>query len=266
MAGLRVLEVGCGTGIVAIRLAQQGAHIVAVDTSEDMLGVLKDKAARENVLANVTPVQLAVTSGDDLAAYGPFDLALISMALHHIEDPSALLSAMASRLLPGGLIFVVDFADGGPFQDNMVGAEELEKAGVYHTQGFSFTTMPAIFESCGVETVSLATPFAIKREWLMELHSGGSGDDAEGERHGHGHGHGHGEHGHGHGHGEHGHGHGHGEHGHGHGHGHGEHGHGHSHGEHGHGHSHGHGHGHGHAAAVDLNEEYPLIFAVGKKP
>src|SRR3981081_2453148 len=90
-AGMRVLDLGCGTGDVAILAAKlvgpKGA-VVGIDRSSDILGFARERAgARE-----------------DFPAPLPFDLAIGRYVLVHQADPSTFIRAVASHVRPGGIV------------------------------------------------------------------------------------------------------------------------------------------------------------------
>lgn len=108
-----VLEFGCGTGVLGLRLAQDhAARLLFVDTSPAMLGVLRGKLAE----ADVRSAQ--VLEGDLHALPIPkasVDLAVSLMALHHVKDVAGALSRLRELLKPGGLLLLGDLLpeDGG---------------------------------------------------------------------------------------------------------------------------------------------------------
>lgn len=82
--GMKVLEIGCGTGMFTEIFAASGAHIVAVDISPELL-----TKARERHLP-VESVEFVEARFEDCAALGPFDAVIGSSVLHHLEFPLAL--------------------------------------------------------------------------------------------------------------------------------------------------------------------------------
>lgn len=69
-----------------------------------------------------------------------FDLAVISMALHHVADPAAAVRKLAERLAPGGTLLVLDFAAAGEKENEEDGDEE---AGKEEGKGAQSRGMPA---------------------------------------------------------------------------------------------------------------------------
>ena len=95
---LRGLDLGCGTGAAAVRLARLGVHMTLLDSSPAMLEIAK-RAARE---AGVDG-KIALKHGDaaqvaNLFLVGLFDIVLCHNLLEYIDDPNAVLSAVAQVL------------------------------------------------------------------------------------------------------------------------------------------------------------------------
>jgi ubiquinone/menaquinone biosynthesis C-methylase UbiE len=105
LAGLRVLEYGCGTGLLGFALQPQVAWVTLADTSEGMLAVLRAKIAAAGAL-NMTPVRL-----DLLAEPVPearHDLVCSLMTLHHVPDTQGILGHFREVLAPGGWVALAD--------------------------------------------------------------------------------------------------------------------------------------------------------------
>lgn len=100
-AGGRILDAGCGTGRVAIRLAGLGFSCVGVDSDESMLARARTCDAVRWILADLA----ALDGATDVD--GPFDLIVAAgnvVALLAPGTEPAVVSALASRLPPGGLL------------------------------------------------------------------------------------------------------------------------------------------------------------------
>jgi len=96
----RALELGCGTGTTALRLADAVAHLTAADISAEMIAIANGKVAQQAV-GNVTfrHSDIAGSAGGD----GPFDVVMAFNLLHLIQDLPAALSAIHGMIKPGGL-------------------------------------------------------------------------------------------------------------------------------------------------------------------
>lgn len=95
----RVLEIGCGTGTTALRLAPHVAHYTATDGSRSMIGIASAKLG-PSALANVT---LHHADAAEQVAGAPFDAICAFSLLHLVEDLPGVLAALHAQLKPGGL-------------------------------------------------------------------------------------------------------------------------------------------------------------------
>jgi 2-polyprenyl-6-hydroxyphenyl methylase / 3-demethylubiquinone-9 3-methyltransferase len=99
----RVLDVGCGGGLLAEALARHGAHVSGIDLAPAMIEVAR-LHAHESQLA----IDYELCSADQYAARAPtqFDVITCMELIEHVPSPAALLAAMARMLRPGGALFV----------------------------------------------------------------------------------------------------------------------------------------------------------------
>jgi ubiquinone/menaquinone biosynthesis C-methylase UbiE len=101
-----VLDLGCGTGAVTMRLAERGLTVHAVDHSPDMIDVARGKAERGGVLERVT---FHVAEIDRLPfedAY--FDGVTCQRVLHHVPDIAPVFAEVRRVLKPGGFLYLSD--------------------------------------------------------------------------------------------------------------------------------------------------------------
>lgn len=103
LTGRRVLDFGCGTGLLSEKLAPLGAEIVAVDTSAKMIDVLRDKLTHSS-LENVIPLQIELGPSaireHPMFAQG-YDLILASSVCSFLPDYAAALRDLSQLLRPG---------------------------------------------------------------------------------------------------------------------------------------------------------------------
>jgi 2-polyprenyl-6-hydroxyphenyl methylase/3-demethylubiquinone-9 3-methyltransferase len=100
LAGKRVLDVGCGGGILSESMAQRGAQVTAIDLSEKALGV-----AQLHRLESGTEVDYRLISAEALAEESPgaFDVVTCMELLEHVPQPAQTVAACARMLRRGGL-------------------------------------------------------------------------------------------------------------------------------------------------------------------
>ncbi|NBN63050.1 methyltransferase domain-containing protein [Microvirga tunisiensis] len=96
-----VLEVGCGTGATALRLADAAGRIVGTDISAAMIDIARARLDAPDTPRNVSFSVAAMT--DEALPHGPFDVVTAFNSLHLVRDLDAALAAIARRLRPGGL-------------------------------------------------------------------------------------------------------------------------------------------------------------------
>jgi ubiquinone/menaquinone biosynthesis C-methylase UbiE len=100
----RALDACGGSGNVTLALAERGVGTLAVDVSPEMLALLARKAAARGLPAETRVAEIEPF----LREPGPsFDVIVFSSALHHLEDPGAVLALAAARLEPGGVLLTV---------------------------------------------------------------------------------------------------------------------------------------------------------------
>lgn len=103
LPGQRVLDVGCGGGILADSMARKGAQVLGIDLSQKALRV-----AQLHALEAQTPsVQYREISVEALAQEQPasFDVVTCMEMLEHVPDPASVVRACAQLVKPGGWVF-----------------------------------------------------------------------------------------------------------------------------------------------------------------
>ena len=103
LKGLRVLDVGCGGGILADSMARMGAEVLGIDLAGKALKVAQLHALE----AQTEGVQYQEISAEALAAEQPgsFDVVTCMEMLEHVPDPSLVIKACATLVKPGGHVF-----------------------------------------------------------------------------------------------------------------------------------------------------------------
>jgi len=101
LKGLRVLDIGCGAGILSEPLARLGASMVGADPAEENI-----EAARAHAEATGVTVDYRATTAEALAEAGEqFDIVLAMEVVEHVVDVPAFVETCAAMVKPGGLIF-----------------------------------------------------------------------------------------------------------------------------------------------------------------
>jgi len=102
LAGKRVVDVGCGGGILAESMAARGAQVVGVDMAGAALAV-----AKLHTLESGVSVDYRQMTAEQLAADEPasFDVVTCMELLEHVPDPASLIAACAQLAKPGGQLF-----------------------------------------------------------------------------------------------------------------------------------------------------------------
>jgi 2-polyprenyl-6-hydroxyphenyl methylase/3-demethylubiquinone-9 3-methyltransferase len=102
LAGLRILDIGCGGGILCEPLARLGASVVGADPSESNIAVARSHAAQSGLA-----IDYRDTSAEALAQAGEiFDVVLAMEVVEHVTDVGLFVGLAAAMVKPGGLLFV----------------------------------------------------------------------------------------------------------------------------------------------------------------
>jgi len=99
----KVLDVGCGGGILAESMAEKGAQVTAIDLAEALIDV-----AELHSLDSGIQLDYQLISVEQLAEQQPgqFDAVTCMEMLEHVPDPSAIIQACSTLVKPGGYVFL----------------------------------------------------------------------------------------------------------------------------------------------------------------
>jgi 2-polyprenyl-3-methyl-5-hydroxy-6-metoxy-1,4-benzoquinol methylase len=151
-AQMDILDFGCGTGLLGLRLQPLVRSVTGVDSSQGMLDALKAKVQELN-LENVKTQHLDMDGGGTLE--GTFHLVVSGMTLHHVKDIDSLLVQFHKVTAPSGYVCVADLdPDGGQFHEN--------NDGVFHL-GFERAKLRKAFVDAGFEDVRDLTAAEVEK-------------------------------------------------------------------------------------------------------
>jgi SAM-dependent methyltransferase len=101
--GGRILDAGCGPGLIAEALLQKGYRVVGVDLSAEMIARARKRCVRYGERASFAQMSLL-----DPTLTGPFDGAISRFVLHHTPDQLGFIRRQAELLRPGGVLAACD--------------------------------------------------------------------------------------------------------------------------------------------------------------
>ena len=102
LAGLRLIDVGCGAGLVAEPMARLGAEVTGIDAAERNIMVARRHAEQEGVSINYSHALPEDLAGEA----GAYDIVLSLEVVEHVADVVAFLEAIGRLVKPGGLLVV----------------------------------------------------------------------------------------------------------------------------------------------------------------
>ena len=103
LKGARVLDVGCGGGILSESLAMAGAQVTGIDLAPRVLEVARLHLHESNLQVDYREVSVEALAQESPAA---FDAVTCMEMLEHVPDPGSVIAACATLLKPGGRLFL----------------------------------------------------------------------------------------------------------------------------------------------------------------
>ena len=97
----RVLDVGCGTGVLAFELSRHFESVVGIDISEPMLAIARGKRAAANI-------EYRRADANELVLEQKFDAIVSHTTFHHLENVPRTLGVLKAALEPGGRLILID--------------------------------------------------------------------------------------------------------------------------------------------------------------
>ncbi|MDO9163831.1 MAG: bifunctional 2-polyprenyl-6-hydroxyphenol methylase/3-demethylubiquinol 3-O-methyltransferase UbiG [Methylococcaceae bacterium] len=102
IAGKRIVDVGCGGGILTEGLAKQGADALGIDLSEELIDIADLHGLESGVNAHYQKISAEVLADQQAES---FDHVTCMEMLEHVPDPGSIISACAKMVKPGGMVF-----------------------------------------------------------------------------------------------------------------------------------------------------------------
>ncbi|MEJ5172865.1 MAG: class I SAM-dependent methyltransferase [Hydrogenothermaceae bacterium] len=148
----KILDFGCGTGLVSFFLAENVGQIVGVDSSQGMVDVFNRKAQENGI--NAKAYRLDILNED--FEEGEFDLILSSMTFHHIKEPVEMLKRLRNHLKKEGYIAIADLVkEDGTFHEDNEGVEHF---------GFDINQMSDYLREAGFTDIKSDIVYKVKKE------------------------------------------------------------------------------------------------------
>ncbi len=149
---MRVLDYGCGTGLLGFALLPYAAHVTFADTSEGMLDIVREKITALRT-ENADALMLDLTSDPPPAER--YDVIASLMTLHHVEDVDMILRRFRTLCSPGACLCISDLdREDGSFHGS----------GFAGHHGFDREALAAAARRAGFHPVSYETAHVMTRE------------------------------------------------------------------------------------------------------
>jgi len=160
--GARLLDAGCGPGLVAEAFLAAGHSVHGVDLSPEMV-----RRARQRCARFCEHARFDVGSVLDLRA-GPFDAAVSRLVVHHVQDPLTFVRAQVARVAPGGVVIASDHTT-DPEPERARWHQEIERArDRTHVRNLTAGELVDVLARAGLDQLSLVEePFELDfDEWF----------------------------------------------------------------------------------------------------
>lgn len=137
LKNLKILDVGCGGGILTEAMAKQGAIVTGLDLAEPLIEV-----AKQHAISQKLEIAYVCEAVEDYAQkhQGAFDVITCMEMLEHVPDPNSIIKAISTMLKPGGKVFLSTIdRSAKSFLKVIVGAEYIMRMlprGTHHYDQF----------------------------------------------------------------------------------------------------------------------------------
>jgi SAM-dependent methyltransferase len=149
----RVLDAGCGPGLVSEALLKAGHSVVGVDLSAEMIARARRRCAPFGDRARF---ELVSAFDPVVGTFAPFDAAVSRYVVHHVTDPLTFIARQVEHLRPGGVLVVNDHAT-DPDPALAANHERLERGrDATHTRNLTAGGLADLLASAGLVDIRLA--------------------------------------------------------------------------------------------------------------
>jgi len=102
-AGLSLIDIGCGGGLIAEPMRRMGFDVTAIDASSENIGTARAHAVEQGL---DIAYRAAAVEQVEAEGAGPFDVVLVLEIIEHVADPEAFIRACSRLVAPGGMMIV----------------------------------------------------------------------------------------------------------------------------------------------------------------
>ena len=149
--GMSALEFGAGTGILSFLLEKQYSEIVLMDSSSEMVNVMKEKVNKTG-LNHLKPLFFDLEKDDYPGS--TFDMIYTQMAMHHVADIQGVITRFNRLLYPGGWLAIADlYKEDGSFHGE----------GFTGHHGFDTKALENMRGNAGFHSVTTRNCFMVKK-------------------------------------------------------------------------------------------------------
>ncbi|XP_076233042.1 ubiquinone biosynthesis protein COQ3, mitochondrial isoform X2 [Calliopsis andreniformis] len=173
LEGLKILDVGCGGGLLTEPLARIGAQVTGIDASKELIKIAKEHAILDDSLQE--QLNYIETSIENFACENKnrYNAVIASEVIEHVDDKELFLKNCVDVLQPGGSIFITTLNKTLPsWLGGIIAAEHVLKLVPSGTHDWNKFISPAetqrLLETCGCKTKLIHGIFynPLKHEWF----------------------------------------------------------------------------------------------------
>lgn len=174
-AGLSLLDVGCGGGLIAEPMRRLGFEVTAVDASSENIGTAR---AHAEMTGLDIAYRAATVEQLEAEGAGPFDVVLTMEVIEHVADPEAFVRACSRLVKPGGIMIVATL--NRTLKGLLLGKVAAEyvlrwvPAGTHDWR--QFLKPDEIRAMLSAEPITVTGPYGLEYDFLNDRWSEGKGD------------------------------------------------------------------------------------------